>query len=51
MTTIQRQYRFDPVDITQMRLLASISPGQRIQRLLSARELVVGLVRGRLRKR
>jgi hypothetical protein len=43
--------RFDPVDMAQLRLLARLSPGQRIQRLLDARELAVGLIRGRLRRR
>lgn len=34
-----------------MRLVASISNGQRIQRLLNARELAVGLMRGHIRRR
>ena len=42
--------RFDPVDIEQMRLLGRLSPGRRIQVMLDARELVVGLIRGRLRR-
>jgi hypothetical protein len=42
--------RFDPVDIEQIRLLGSLSPGRRIQVMLDARELVVGLIRGRLRR-
>ena len=42
--------RFDPVDIEQMRLLGRLPPGRRIQALLDARELVVGLIRGRLRR-
>ncbi len=41
---------FDPVDLEQMRLLACLSPGQRIQVMLDARELLVGLIRGRLRR-
>ena len=44
-------YRFDPVDLEQLRLLARLSPGRRWQRLLDARELAVGLIRGRLRRR
>ena len=44
-------HRFDPVDMEQMRLLGSLSPGQRIQVMLDARELAVGLIRGRLRRR
>jgi hypothetical protein len=43
-------YRFDPVDLEQMRLLDQLSPGQRIQVMLDARELAVGLIRGRLRR-
>jgi hypothetical protein len=44
-------YRFDPVDEQQLRLSARLTPGQRIQRMLDARELAVGLIRGRLRRR
>ena len=44
-------YRFDPVDIELMRLRGRLTPGQRIQALLDARELAVGLIRGRLRRR
>ena len=43
-------YRFDPVDLEQMRLLGRLSPGGRIQVMLDARELAVGLIRGRLRR-
>jgi hypothetical protein len=43
-------YRFDPVDLEQMRLLARLSPGGRIQVMLDTRELAVGLIRGRLRR-
>lgn len=41
-------YRFDPVDLEQMRLLGRLSPGGRIRVMLDARELAVGLIRGRL---
>jgi hypothetical protein len=41
-------YRFDPVDKQLMRLLGQLTPGGRIQAMLDARELVVGLIRGRL---
>lgn len=44
-------YRFDSIDEEQLRLSARLSPGQRIQRMLDARELAVGLIRGRLRCR
>jgi hypothetical protein len=43
--------RFDPIDLDQMRLLGQLSPGQRIRVMLDARELAVGLIRGRLRRR
>lgn len=44
-------HRFDPVDLDQVRLFGKLSPGQRIQIMLDARELAVGLIRGRLRRR
>lgn len=44
-------YRFDRIDEEQLRLSARLTPGQRIQRMLDARELAVGLIRGRLRRR
>jgi len=47
----QPDYRFDPVDGEQIRLTAQLTVGQRIQRLLDGRELAVGLIRGRLRRR
>lgn len=43
-------HRFDPVDKQQMRLLGRLTPGGRIQAMLDARELAVGLIRGRLRR-
>lgn len=43
-------YRFDPIDLEQMRLLGRLTPGQRIRVMLNARELAVGLIRGRLRR-
>jgi hypothetical protein len=43
-------YRFDPVDLELMRVRGRLSPGQRIQAMLDARELAVGLIRGRLRR-
>ena len=42
--------QFDPIDLEQVRLTRRLSPGQRIQRLLDARAVVVGLIRGRLRR-
>jgi phage terminase Nu1 subunit (DNA packaging protein) len=44
-------YRFDHVDLEQMRLLGQLPPGRRVRVMLEARELAVGLVRGRLRRR
>lgn len=43
-------YHFDPIDIDQLRLVSTLSVSTRIQRLLDARELAVGLIRGRLRR-
>jgi hypothetical protein len=34
-----------------MRLLGQLSPAQRLQTMLEARELAVGLIRGRLHRR
>jgi len=42
--------RFDPVDWEEIQQWASLSPGMRIQTLLDARTLALGLVRGRLRR-
>jgi hypothetical protein len=44
-------YRFDPVDLQQMRLLGRLAPEKRVRIMLNARELAVGLIRGRLRRR
>ena len=44
-------YRFDPIDLEQVRSWGRLTPGQRIQVMLDARELAVGLIRGRLRQR
>jgi len=43
-------YRFDPLDLEQMRLLGRLFPGRRIRVMFDARELAVGLIRGRLRR-
>jgi len=48
--TTQKVYHFDPVDREQMRLLAQLSPGRRLQTMLDARELAVGMIRARLRR-
>lgn len=49
MKSAVEEHIFDPVDLEQMRLLGRLTPGQRIQVMLDARELAVGLIRGRLR--
>lgn len=41
-------WRFDPVDITQMRLLAQLPPGWRIQTMLEAQAFARSLILGRL---
>lgn len=48
MTESSNKYCFD-VDMDQVRLVARLTPGQRIQAMLDAHELVLGLIRGRLR--
>jgi hypothetical protein len=42
------KYRFDPVDHRFMRLRGQLSPGERLQAMLAAREWVVGAMRARL---
>jgi hypothetical protein len=44
-------YRFDPPDMVQVNLLRKLTPSQRIQLMLDARALAVGLIRGRLGNR
>jgi hypothetical protein len=34
-------YRFDPVDLEQMRWLGRLPPGRRVRVMLEARELIV----------
>jgi hypothetical protein len=48
---VKLAYRFDPLDKYQIGLLRKLTPSQRIQRMLDGRELVVGLIRGRLSAR
>lgn len=43
--------QFDPVDNEQMRRLAHLPRSDRRRLMLNARELAVGLIRGRLRRR
>lgn len=49
MTTTD--YRFDPIDMVEMRRWTRLSVGQRLQVMLNARKLAMGFMRGRLRKR
>lgn len=46
---LQDTVRFTHTDMELMRLRLSLSPGQRIQAMLDARALLVGMIRGRLR--
>ena len=48
---LPNQFRFDPVDINQIRLLASLKPGERVRVMLDAQALAKGLIMGRLRQR
>ena len=43
-------YRFDPIDVDLIRIRSQMSAGQRLQAMLDAREMLVGLIRGRLRQ-
>ncbi len=43
--------RFDRLDTVQLLQSMHLTAGQRIQRMLDARELAVELIRGRLRRR
>ena len=45
-----KTWRFDPVDITQMQLLAQLPPGRRVVPMLEAQALVRGIILGRLRR-
>lgn len=49
-TELSPVWRFDPVDITQMRLLAQLPPGRRVGVMLAAQEFVRGTIMGRLRR-
>lgn len=43
-------HHFGPIDLDALRLSATLSVGQRVERWLSMRRLVVDLIRGRLRR-
>lgn len=42
-------YHFDPLDLEQIRLLVDLPAERRVRTMLEAREMAVGLIRGRLR--
>ena len=42
--------KFTHIDIELMRLRLSLPPGQRIQAMFDARAVLVGMIRGRLRR-
>ncbi|MCP5009805.1 MAG: hypothetical protein GY942_07505 [Aestuariibacter sp.] len=47
----QQARHFTHTDMALMRIRLSLSSGQRIQAMLDARALVVGIIRGRLRNK
>jgi len=47
---MEAPFRFDPIDRERMCLLLRLPPEKRVRLMLSARELAVGLMRGRLCK-
>lgn len=48
---INTTYRFDPIDFVERQRWVSLSPAQRLETMLNARELAVGFIRGQLSKR
>jgi hypothetical protein len=46
----ERIFRPHVIDREQVRLLVNLLPQKRVRLMLDARELAVGLIRGRLRK-
>ena len=46
-----RQYQFDRVDRNEMKRWITLSASMRIQTMLDARELAMGMMRGQLRRR
>jgi hypothetical protein len=46
-----REIQFDPPDLVQVGLLKTLPAARRVRAMLEARELAVGLIRGRLRQR
>lgn len=48
---INQDYRFDSIDFAEMQRWISLSPAQRLETMLNARELAVGFIRGQMSKR
>lgn len=48
--TDQAKFLFDPVDLQQVLLLSKLPSEKRLRLMLEARQLALGLVRGRLRR-
>jgi len=48
---VTTKHQFDPVDHRFMRLRGRLSPGERLQAMLAAREWVVSAMRSRLARR
>lgn len=48
--TERHERHLDPPNAEMIRRTEQLSPSMRIQRLLDARELTIGLIRGRLRR-
>ena len=44
-------FHSETIDRDQIRLLAKLPPHKRVRAMLEARELAVGLIRGRLRRK
>jgi hypothetical protein len=43
-------FKFDPVDMQQMKLVIGLTPAERVRLMLEAREFAVAILRTRLRK-
>jgi hypothetical protein len=43
-------WRFDPIDLAQMQLLAQLPPGRRVRAMLDTQAFARGLIKGRLRR-
>jgi hypothetical protein len=51
MSSLHPPYSFAPIDRDLFLARLRLTPGQRLQAMLDARELLVGFKRGRLRRR